>query len=300
MHSTLMGVPSFDATVTTDSAPAPVPEISAAPSATAPRNSRRPPGSRIAQNLPLLAKGGPELLRRQIRHGYIIGHGQGVGAMRPRVLAASISLVLILSGRVVVQTIQNRSPDHDHPAVGLPGVRQLALKPFTTLPKGVLFLRLENFSTTRAAEDAATSASAVVEWAGKIWLFTLGPMGVRSSGGTLVAEIGPVPDVPAAASYVLDVNEADFGPEMKAQVAQQVHTHPGPEIFYLLTGEQCLETPNGTTRARAGEGMVAPAHTPMQLNIMGSSKRDAFFVVVHDATKPRVTPSDWQPTGTCK
>ena len=165
---------------------------------------------------------------------------------------------------------------------------------------GVLFLRLENFSTTKAAEDAATSASAVVEWAGKIWLFTLGPMGVRSSGGTLVAEIGPVPDVPAAASYVLDVNEADFGPEMKAQVAQQVHTHPGPEIFYLLTGEQCLETPNGTTRARAGEGMVAPAHTPMQLNIMGSSKRDAFFVVVRDATKPRVTPSDWQPTGTCK
>ena len=143
--------------------------------------------------------------------------------MRPRVLAASMSLVLILSGRVVVQTIQNRPPDHDHPAVGLPGVRQLALKPFTTLPKGVLFLRLENFSTTKAAEDAATSASAVVEWAGKIWLFTLGPMGVRSSGGTLVVEIGPVPDVPAAASYVLDVNEADFGPEMKAQVAQQVH-----------------------------------------------------------------------------
>ena len=82
--------------------------------------------------------------------------------MRPCVLAASMSLVLILSGRVVVQTIQNRPPDHDHPAVGFPGVRQLAVKPFTTLPKGVLFLRLENFSTTKAAEDAATSASAVV------------------------------------------------------------------------------------------------------------------------------------------
>jgi hypothetical protein len=127
--------------------------------------------------------------------------------MRPRVLAASMSLVLILSGRVVVQTIQNRSPDH--PAVGLPGVRQLAVKPFTTLPKGVLFLRLENFSTTRAAEDAATSASAVVEWAGKIWLFTLGPMGVRSSGGTLVAEIGPVPDVPAAAKLRTERHERE-------------------------------------------------------------------------------------------
>lgn len=220
--------------------------------------------------------------------------------MRPHVLVASISFVLILSGRAVVQTTQNRPSDHDHPAFPVPGARQLAVKPFTTLPKGVLFLRLENFSTTKAAEAAMTSASAVVEWAGKIWLFTLGPMGLRSSGGTFVAEIGPVPDVPAAASYVLDINEADFGPEMKAQVARQVHTHPGPEIFYLLTGEQCLETPSGTTRARAGEGMVAPAHTPMQLNIMGSSKRDAFFVVVRDAAKPRMTPSDWQPTGTCR
>jgi mannose-6-phosphate isomerase-like protein (cupin superfamily) len=218
--------------------------------------------------------------------------------MRSHVLAGSALLVLILSGRVV-RTVQDRPPDHDHPAVGLAGVRQLAVKPFTTLPKGVLFLRLEHFSTTKAAQDAATSASAVVEWGGKIWLLTLGPKGVRSSGGTLVAEIGPVPEVPAASSYVLDVNEADFGPEMKTQVAQQVHTHPGPEIFYLLTGEQCLETPNGTTRARAGEGMVAPANTPMQLNITGSSRRDAFFVVVHDAMKPRVTPADWKPSGAC-
>jgi len=216
--------------------------------------------------------------------------------MRAHVLAAGISLV-ILSGRVVVPAIQDRPPDHDHPPV--PGVRQLAVKPFRTLPKGVLFLRLETFPTTKAAQDSATSASAVVEWARKIWLFTLGPKGVRSPGGTLVAEIGPVPEVPAATSYVLDVNEADFGPDMKTQVAQQVHTHPGPEIFYLLTGEQCLETPNGATRAQAGEGMVAPANTPMQLNITGSSRRDAFFVVVHDAMKPRVTPSDWQPSGTC-
>jgi hypothetical protein len=219
--------------------------------------------------------------------------------MRSHVLAAGTSLVLILSGHVVVQSIQERPTDHDHPPIGLIGARQLVVKPFTTLPKGVLFLRLENFSTTKAAQDAATSASAVVEWAGKIWLFTLGPKGIRSSAGTFVAEIGPVPDVPPATSYVLDVNEADFGPEMKAQVARQVHTHPGPEIFYLLTGEQCLETPNGATRARAGGGMVAPANTPMQLNITGSSKRDAFFVVVHDAMKPRVTPSDWQPSGAC-
>jgi mannose-6-phosphate isomerase-like protein (cupin superfamily) len=111
--------------------------------------------------------------------------------------------------------------------------------------------------------------------------------------------LDPYPAVPPATRYVLDVNAAEFGPDMRAEVARQVHTHPGPEIFYLLTGEQCLETPNGTTRARAGEGMVAPANTPMQLNIVGAEKRDAFFVVIHDFKTPRVTPSDWLSTGAC-
>ena len=220
--------------------------------------------------------------------------------MRSCVSLACITLALTLSGGSAAQTTQDHPPDHGVQVPGqLIGARQLAVKTFSTLPKGVLFLRFETFSTADAAQRMATSASAVVEWAGKIWLLTLGAKGQRSAGGSFVAEVGPVPAVPPASSYVLDVNEAEFGPDMKAQVARQVHTHPGPEIFYLLTGEQCLETPNGTTRAHGGEGMVAPPNTPMQLNIMGSERRDAFFVVVHDSTKPRVTPSDWQPKGTC-
>jgi len=98
----------------------------------------------------------------------------------------------------------------------------------------------------------------------------------------------------------MEVNEANLGPETNVETGRLAHTHPGPEIFYVLTGEQCLETPNGAQRARAGEGMVAPANTPMALNIMGSSKRDAFFVVVHDSSKPGGAPSNWQPKGACK
>jgi mannose-6-phosphate isomerase-like protein (cupin superfamily) len=216
------------------------------------------------------------------------------------VLSVCISLVLIPSGRVVAQTTQNQPPDHDHRVTGPLGARQLAVKPFTTLPAGILVLRLETFSTTEAAQRAATPISAVAEAAGKVWLFTLGPRDERSQGGTFVAEIGPVPPVPPAAGYVLEVLEGEHGPDVKAEVARAVHIHPGPEIFYLLAGEQCLETPNGATRARSGEGMVAPANTPMQLNIIGSSKLDAFFAVVHDSQKPRAAPSDWQPKGTCQ
>jgi hypothetical protein len=175
-----------------------------------------------------------------------------------------------------------------------------AAKQFTKLPKGTLYLRFENFPTREAAYQVETPVSASLEWAGKVWLLTLGPKGERSRGGAFVTEIGPVPAIPPAARYVMEVNEANLGPEMNSEIGRLTHTHPGPEIFYLLTGEQCLETPNGAQRAHAGEGMMAPANTPMALNIMGTSKRDAFFVVIHDSTKPGVSPSDWQPKGACK
>jgi hypothetical protein len=192
--------------------------------------------------------------------------------LRPRVLAASVSLVLILSGRVVVETIQNRPPDHEHPSFGVPGARQLAVKPFTTLPKGLLFLRLENFSTTKAAEDAATLA--------KLALWLSGP---ERSGCSRLAQWAyglPV----GHSSRRLDRfrrsgrgrlraghQRSRFRPRDEGASCAASPSHPGPEIFYLLTGEQCLETPNGTTRARAGEGMVAPAHTHRSAMLSSSS-----------------------------
>jgi quercetin dioxygenase-like cupin family protein len=96
------------------------------------------------------------------------------------------------------------------------------------------------------------------------------------------------------------VSEADFGPDLNPQLSNAIHTHSGPEFWYVLTGAQCLETPAGVMRAKAGQGMFAPADTPMQLSILGSGKRDAIFVIVHDAARPATTVSDWQPKGRCR
>jgi quercetin dioxygenase-like cupin family protein len=70
---------------------------------------------------------------------------------------------------------------------------------------------------------------------GKVWLFTLGPAGASSPGGTRVAELGPIPPV-AAPQYLLRVNEASGPPGS----ITRVHTHPGPEVFYVLAGEQSI------------------------------------------------------------
>jgi quercetin dioxygenase-like cupin family protein len=92
------------------------------------------------------------------------------------------------------------------------------------------------------------------------------------------------------------VAEADLGPEANVPT----HKHSGPETWYLLTGEQCLELPERAVRARAGETMSAPAETPMKLNIVGPGKRDALFLIVHDSSKPFNTFLDWSPKGLCQ
>jgi hypothetical protein len=142
----------------------------------------------------------------------------------------------------------------------IPIAALLVQKQFAVLPAGDLVLRIENFATIDKAKSAATPASVVVEAAGKVWLLTLSAKGQRSHSGQFVTEVGPIPPIPYAANYVMDVAEADLGPANKEAVARAIHIHPGPEIFYLLTGEQCLETPNGVTKARAGEGSRSGEH----------------------------------------
>jgi hypothetical protein len=198
---------------------------------------------------------------------------------------------------------------HEHSAVPcgdspIPGKRPanwdcavLARRQFSSLPSENLVLRVESFPTREAAEPAATPASVVVEAAGKVWLLTFAKKGERSQGGQLVTEIGPIP-IPSAPTYEMDVAEADLGSEVNALPLQ--HKHSGPEMWYLFTGEQCVELPDRVVRAHAGEGAFAPGDTPMTLKIMGKSKRDALFMVLHDPALPWTTHVDWQPKGTCQ
>src|SRR5215813_9670786 len=78
------------------------------------------------------------------------------------------------------------------------------------VPKGELFWRVESFPTLDAEKAAAPAyrwnpdtvsydglPSMSAEAAGKAWLFTLGPKGGSTAGGTKVAEIGPVPPLGA-------------------------------------------------------------------------------------------------------
>lgn len=166
-------------------------------------------------------------------------------------------------------------------------IKPLAEKKVAELPAGPLFWRLENFSTLAQAQAAAGSWGLVAESAGKVWLFTLGPAGDASTGGTKVAEVGPIPRV-VAPQYLLRINEASGPP---GSVTSQ-HTHPGSEAFYVLAGEQTIRTPQGVLHVRAGQPETGRgADNPMQVSSTGSTDLHSLVMFVVDATKPFSSPA---------
>ncbi len=166
-------------------------------------------------------------------------------------------------------------------------VKALTEKKVAELPAGPLFWRLDNFPTLAQAQAAAGPTGLAAESGGKVWLFTLGPASGSSSGGTKVAEVGPLPRV-VATQYLLRINEATGAPGS----ITTVHTHPGSEAFYVLAGEQSIRTPQGVIRVRVGQPETGPGvGTPLQVSSSGSTDLHALVMFVVDATKPFSSPA---------
>lgn len=164
------------------------------------------------------------------------------------------------------------------------------------LPQAPVFWHLDAYSTRSGAEAAKGPRGTVVESLGKVWLLTIDVAGWRPAGGERVAEIGPLP-VRGDARYAAQYMEAVFAPGMTAPA----HRHSGPEAWYTLTGETCLETPEGKMIGRAGGShVIVPGGPPMHLTATGTETRRALVLILHDSTQPPTTPvHDWQPKGLC-
>jgi hypothetical protein len=166
-------------------------------------------------------------------------------------------------------------------------IKSVAEKKISQLPAGPLFWRIENFPTLTQAEAAAGPTGLAAEVAGKVWLFTLGAKGAASSGGSAVAEIGPVPPI-TAPEYLLRINSTGGPPGVKTPV----HTHAGSETFYVLTGQLSQKSPHGESHVDAGQSM--PGHgpgMPMEVSSSGTSELNALVMFVVDATQPFSTPA---------
>ena len=166
-------------------------------------------------------------------------------------------------------------------------VKSIAEKKVQQLPAGTLFWRIDNFPTLAQAQAAAGPTGLAAEAAGKVWLFTLGPKGGSSAGGTKVAEIGPMPPIEAP-EYLLRINVTGGPPGVKTPV----HMHPGSETFYVLSGQLSQKSPHGVSHINAGQAM--PGHgpgVPMEVSNSGTGDLTALVMFALDATKPFSSPA---------
>lgn len=169
-------------------------------------------------------------------------------------------------------------------------IKPVAEKKLAQLPPGPLFWRIETFSTLGEAQAAAGPTALAAEVSGKVWLFTLGPKGGSSAGGSKVSEIGPVPAI-AAPGYLLRINHASGPSGSKTSV----HTHPGSEAFFVLTGKLGQRTPHGVAYAEAGQSMNGHgADTPMEVFNAGTTDLDQLVMFVVDATRPFSSPAKFE------
>jgi quercetin dioxygenase-like cupin family protein len=164
------------------------------------------------------------------------------------------------------------------------------------LPQKPLFWHLDTYATHAEADAAKGPRGTVIEALDKIWLLTIAEQGWRPVGGARVAEIGPLPGIskePYTAVYMESGNTPGF--------STAVHFHDGPEVFYTLVGDLCLETPDGMKAGHAGDSTIAAPGVPMELTTVGNERRRSIALILHETAKPMGTVvSDWKPKGLCK
>jgi quercetin dioxygenase-like cupin family protein len=170
-------------------------------------------------------------------------------------------------------------------------VTSIAEKKIAHLPAGPLYWRIESFPTLAQAKAAEAPTSLAAEAAGTAWLFTLGNPGVSTPGGANTAEIGPLSSPADAAEYLLRVNYVRGPPG----AATAIHTHPGFETFYVLSGGLSQKTSTGVLRVEAGRWSTGAAPgTAMQVASIGAIDLTAFVMFVLDAAKPFSMPAKFK------
>jgi hypothetical protein len=174
----------------------------------------------------------------------------------------------------------------------------LADNPVGELDKPQVFWHLDGYPTRAAAEADKTPRGTIVESYGKVWLMTIEDEHWRSRDGNRIAEIGPLPVV-AGEKYSAQFMEADFTPGMTAPA----HLHSGPEAWFAVGGETCLETSDGRMQLShvGGPPVIVPMGLSMHLTAIGTEERRSIVLILHKSSQPPTTMvHDWTPKGMCK
>ena len=156
-----------------------------------------------------------------------------------------------------------------------------------------VYCHILQFDSTDAANAEARRHrwSAVARAHGRTWLYVLGGEHEDIAGGAERAVIGPlaVPSKTTKAYFA----ESVFPPGMRTRV----HSHPGPEAFYVVDGTQCLETPHYKRMVEAGGTYVVAGGLHVQASPKG--RRNLVLILAPAGARSVIPGGNWTPSGFC-
>lgn len=148
------------------------------------------------------------------------------------------------------------------------------------LPKEI-YWHLDRFNSLDAAAKAAGPNGVAVEAHGDFWLLTIGGADEFDNGGRHIAKIGPLVP-PSAERYTMRV----LSSLLKPGATTPIHVHPGPEVFYIIDGEQCIEMPEKSLHLIAGQSFAVPTDKVHRGRVIGSKARRALALLLYDGAYP--------------
>jgi quercetin dioxygenase-like cupin family protein len=178
---------------------------------------------------------------------------------------------------------------------GEEGCTVLANRPLVGSLEKPVYWHIDRFDSLEAAKKAAGPDGVAAEAHGGVWLMTVEAQAEEHHGGSHVAWIGPLV-LPAADRYSMRVQSS----LLKPGSTTPAHTHPGPEVVYVVEGEQCTETPEGGQRLGAGQYYIVPDGLLHRGRVTGSGARRLLAVNLYDAARPvSHDPADPPPLASC-
>ena len=197
-----------------------------------------------------------------------------IGAMVLPILLAKVASAQLEPGCVA------NSPERQ----GEVGCSLVENKPLPGTLKEPLFWHIDRFASGESARGAVGPTSVAFAAHGTWWLMTIESGIDDHHGGQHVTQVA-LPPLPPAPKYSMLVMSA----YIPAGMTSRVHHHSGVEAFYVVDGEQCLETPDRAYKMQKGDSLVLPTGVTMQLIATGSKPRRALAVIVYDAAQPPTT-----------
>ena len=172
----------------------------------------------------------------------------------------------------------------------------LTERPIGSFDERPVYWHVTRLVSRSDADTIDARGGVVIDAFGNAWLLTIGDSVWRPRRGEQQAVIGPLPLTQGLAYSALYM-EASMRPGMKSAI----HRHSGPEAWYTLSGETCLETPDGAMTGKAGgPPVIVPGGPPMELTATGTGIRRSIVLILHDSSQPPTRmESQWKPRGLC-